>query len=543
MLRGQGDRRQALWRQVLRLRRPRCLPGLLAAQLAIVAAFAGMGHALITRAHAQLRSEDSGAVRHIVVTLFKSRTMRFDRPFASAVVGSPDIVDTLPMSDRELYIQGKKVGTTNISVFDNSMRLIGVLDVEVTLDTGNLEEKIRSSTDSRGIRVNSTNGQVVLSGVASNSVAADRAVQVAKSLVPEGGSIVNAMKVAPAQQVMLRVRFLEATRTAGRELGVNWIVANNGGNRGFRTGLGTAPNQPNPGGLGRPPVTGVDASGNPIPPTVSGGAPGVPIFATVGTLISGSAPFGTVLANLVNNGKSIDLLLTALETKGLIRRLAEPDLVALSGDTAAFLAGGEFPVPVVQPGGTAGVPVITVEYKPFGVQLTFMPTVLANGLINLRLAPSVSELDFAQSIQISGFTVPSLTKREARTTIELRDGQSFAIAGLLQADNRRNISQLPWIGSVPVLGALFRSSQYLQQESDLVVIVTPHLVAPAVPGQKLATPFDNQMPTNDVDFFLMGQMEQRKTYTDYVTSGGDTRGPYGHLIRVEQGSVPLSTKN
>jgi pilus assembly protein CpaC len=540
MLRGQGDRRQASWRRVLRLRRPHWSTGLLSAQLMVVAALLGTGRWPIVPAHAQWQSEDAGAVRKIAVTLNKSRTMRFDRPFSSAVVGAPDIVDALPMSDRALYVQGKKVGTTNISVFDQSMRLIGVLDVEVALDTGNVEEKIRSSTGSGGIRVGSSNGQVVLSGVASNSVAADRAVQVAKGLVPEGGGVVNAMKVAPSQQVMLRVRFLEATRTAGRELGVNWTVANNGGNRGFSTGLGTAL----PGGRQAVPGTPVDASGNLIPPAGgSGGLPGVPLFSTVGTLISGSAPFGTVLANLVNNGQSIDLLLTALETKGLIRRLAEPDLVALSGDTAAFLAGGEFPVPVVQPGGTAGVPVITVEYKPFGVQLTFMPTVLANGIINLRLAPSVSELDFAQAIIISGFTVPSLTKREARTTIELRDGQSFAIAGLLQSDNRRNISQLPWIGSVPVLGALFRSSQYVQQESDLVVIVTPHIVAPAVPGQRLATPFDNQMPTNDVDFFLMGQMEQRKTYTDYVTSGGDIRGPYGHIIRVEQGAVPLSTKN
>ena len=148
-------------------------------------------------------------------------------------------------------------------------------------------------------------------------------------------------------------------------------------------------------------------------------------------------------------------------------------MIALSGDTASFLAGGEFPVPVAQPGSVGGAPVITVQWKPFGVQLTFVPTVLAGGIINLRLAPSVSELDFANAVVISGSSIPSLTKREARTTIELRDGQSFAIAGLLQARNRRDISQLPWIGSVPVLGALFRSASYQQEETDLVVIVTP----------------------------------------------------------------------
>jgi len=260
-------------------------------------------------------------------------------------------------------------------------------------------------------------------------------------------------------------------------------------------------------------------------------------------LISGNAPFGVALASLATRGGSLDVTLSALETKGLIRRLAEPDLVALSGDAASFLAGGEFPVPVAQPGSTGGVPIITVQYKPFGVQLTFVPTVLANGIINLRLAPSVSELDFAQAIQISGFTVPSLTKREARTTIELRDGQSFAIAGLLSAINRRDIQQLPWIGSVPVLGALFRSASYRQDETDLVVIVTPHLVAPSVPGQRLASPLDNHLPTNDVDFFLMGEMEQRKQFRDYITSGGEIQGPYGHIIHGDSGMSLLPTKN
>ena len=519
--------------------------------LIIAWALLGVGLGAVQQAQAQSRDEDSdGGVQHIVVTLHKSRTLVLPQPFASVVVGSPDLVDALPMSDNRLYIQGKKIGTTNVSVFNQSMQLAGVIDVEVTPDTGNLQEKIRASTGSSAIRVGSSNGQIVLSGIASNSVAADRAVEVAKTMMPEGGSIVNAMKVAPSQQVMLRVRFLEVARTASREIGVNWFGANNAGNRGFATGLGTV----SPGG--RPAVTGVDASGNPVPAPGSpagSGAPGLPIFNTAATLlptISGAAavPFGVALASLATKGGSLDVTLTALETKGLVRRLAEPDLVALSGDTASFLAGGEFPVPTAQPGGTGGVPVITTEYKPFGVQLTFVPTVLAGGIINLRLAPSVSELDFTQAVQISGFTVPSLTKREARTTIELRDGQSFAIAGLLQSRNQRDIQQLPWIGSVPVLGALFRSAAYQQQETDLVVIVTPHLVAPSVPGQRLASPLDNYIPTNDVDFFLMGEMEQKKKFRDYITSGGDIQGPYGHMIRSGPAlpaisAPPISAKN
>jgi pilus assembly protein CpaC len=161
---------------------------------------------------------------------------------------------------------------------------------------------------------------------------------------------------------------------------------------------------------------------------------------------------------------------------------------------------------------------------------------LNQGLINLRIAPEVSELDFANTVTIAGTTIPSLVKRNAQTTIELRDGQSFAIAGLLQNRNARNIQQLPWVGSVPVLGALFRSAAYQNSETDLVIIVTPHLVQPGTPVDKLATPFDKRLPSNDTDFFVNGQMEVPKRYSDYVTSGGNVNGPYGYILPVEQGS-------
>src|SRR5262245_16945316 len=555
----QGDTRR-IGRRVISLG-PVRLRNLLFVPLIIACALLGVGAGPLQ--YAQANGDDGGGVQHIVVTVHKSRTLVLPQAFASVVVGSPAIVDALPMTDRKLYIQGKQIGTTNVSVFNQSMQLAGVIDVEVTPDTGNLQEKIRASTGSSAIRVGSSNGQIVLSGVAGNAVTADRAVEVAKTMVPEG-NIVNAMKVAPSQQVMLRVRFLEVGRSASREIGVNWFGANNAGNRGFSTGLGTSsaggrpaigPTQGLPGCLTPPgAATCVDASGNPIPPPGSTqNAPGLPIFNAVGTLLptitgAPAAPFGVALANIATRGGSLDVTLTALEDKGLIRRLAEPDLIALSGDTAAFLAGGEFPVPVAQASSAGGVPVITVQWKPFGVELTFVPTVLANGIINLRLAPSVSELDFQNSVVITGSQIPSLIKREARTTIELRDGQSFAIAGLLQARNRRGISQLPWIGSVPVLGALFRSSAYQQEETDLVVIVTPHLVAPAVPGQRLASPLDNYLPSNDVDFFLMGDMEQKKKFRNYITSGGDIQGPYGHMIRSSPAlpvvsAPPISAKN
>lgn len=460
-------------------------------------------------AGAQSSQNESAAVRHVAVTVNKSRTIHLDRAFATAMIGAPDIADVLPVSDHSLYIQGKKVGTTNLSVFDEMMKLVGVIDLEVAIDSANLQDKIRASTGTRGIRVSSSNGQVVLSGQAPDAVAADRAVTLAKSLSPNG--VVNAMSVAASQQVLLKVRFLEASRDAGRQLGVNWFAGNN--NAGVNIGNGT--------------VT--------TPGTASAGSANqaLPLFQTAGTLLGATnQPFGVVLANLVNRGSNIDVLITALETQGLVRRLAEPNLMALSGDTARFLAGGEFPVPIAATSAN-GIVTPTIEFKPFGVRLSFTPTVLSNGVINLRIAPEVSELDFSNSVTISGTLIPSLIKRDALTTIELRDGQSFAIAGLLQVNDTRNRSQIPWLGSVPVIGALVSSVAYQKHETDLVIIVTPHLVQPARPGQLLASPLDERLPSNDVDFFVGGQSEVPKVYSDFVTSGGTLQGPYGHMILVE----------
>jgi pilus assembly protein CpaC len=452
-------------------------------------------------------------VRHIAITVNKSQTVSFQTPFKTASIASTEFADVTPLTDRSLYIQGKKVGTTSISVFDQNMQLVELLDLEIGIDTRNLQDKIRGSTGNNSIRVSSSNGEVVLSGTASDAVTADRAVSIAKSMV-KSAEIINAMSVAPSQQVLLKVRFLEASRDAERALGVSWFGSNASGTRGVNTGTGI------------PVVT---------PGTATGG---IPLISSAGA-IAGSAsgtPFGVVLANLVNGGTNIDVMVSALETKGLVRRLAEPDLIALSGDTARFLAGGEFPVPTAVSTTTGAGVTPTIEFKKFGVSLAFSPTVLSRGLINLRIAPEVSEIDPSVGVTISGTTVPGLVTRSAQTTIELRDGQSFAIAGLMQNRGAHNISQLPWLGSVPVLGTLFRSSAYADHETDLVIIVTPHLVRPATPVDRLASPLDQRLPANDVDFFINGQMEVPKRYSDYVTSGGDMQGPYGYILPVEQGS-------
>jgi pilus assembly protein CpaC len=412
-------------------------------------------------------------VSAIKVTLFKSRTLCFSGPFSTAVIGAPEIADVLPITESMLYVQGKKVGATNISVFDQQRHLVSVIDLEVAPDTSSLQNKIAASTGGRDINVTSANGEVVLSGEATDAVAAARAVEVAKGL-SQDAPVIDAMKVAPSQQVMLKVRILEVDRNAGRDLGINWFGKTN--NVSFATGLGTLP------------TTATNNSG---------------VFPGSGSTASS---FGVLLANVVNtHGVSIDLLLSALEEKGLVRSLAEPDLVALSGEKATCLAGGEIPIPVVEgtnvTNGALGVgtnfaPNISIEWKQFGVGLDFTPTVLNNGIINLQLNPSVTEVNTANSLNINGTTVPSLTERKAHTAVELRDGQSFAIAGLLQAESSQTINQLPWIGNVPVLGALFRSTDFQKSQTDLVIIVSPHLVRPVRPGQHLATPFDSTLQAN-----------------------------------------------
>jgi pilus assembly protein CpaC len=485
-------------------------------------------------------------VQHVIVPLNKSVTLPTPRAISSVQVDAPNVVSARAITDQRLYIQARAIGTTSVSIYDQNLQLMKVIEIEVGLDTTNLQSKIRAATGNSGILVGNDNGQIVLSGVASDALSAQRAVELATAWgencgkVAPGGSpvasgpgvagvpvgpgtytgtsavalglkctVVNLMTVAAPQQVMLKVRFLEVDRNAGRQLGVNINGSNPKGTNGVSTGLG-----------------GLSCASPPC------GPPGG-LFQAAGTLVGSGvgSPFGTVLAEVVNKGGvNINTIITALETKGLLQRLAEPNLIALSGETASFLAGGQYPVP--QPS-AVGVPA-SFTYEQYGVQLKFRPTVLANGIINVSINPTVSELDFANAVTISGTTIPALTERSATTTVELRDGQSFAIAGLLQADNQRNISQIPWVGSVPVLGALFRSSSYQKDQTDLVIIVTPSLVQPAPPGARLATPFDNTVPSNDVDFFLMGQTEQRKKYTNYVTTGGDLQGPYGYMLGVMQ---------
>lgn len=428
-----------------------------------------------------------GKTSLIRVTLNKSQTIRIDKSYSTALVGNSEIADVVPLSENLIYILGKQVGLTRLSILDKEKKMIGIIEVEVSYDIASLRRQIRKIVPRARVQVQSISGRIFLTGVVPDSVALQRIIRIARQNAP-ANAITNAINVSSPQQVMLEVRFVEATREASKELGVGWNVI---ADRFVGATL-----------LGALPATGAAGLGTNL---LSSG------------LTSGNAPFGSAVARLLDNGVTADLIIQSLETKGLAKRLAEPNLVALSGETAKFLAGGEFPFQV-----QAGDGVITNEFRRFGVGLSFTPTVLDDGLINLKIEPEVSDL-----VPTSG-AVPALSVRRVETTVELRDGQSFAIAGLLEKDNFRNQNQLPWVGNLPVIGALFRSSSFQKNETDLVIIITPRLVKPVAPGNRLLTPLDKSVETNDMEFFLKGRLEKFATKPDEI---------YGHLLNEEEQGI------
>jgi pilus assembly protein CpaC len=459
-------------------------------------------------AHAQQRAiQIVGASRTamVLVTVGKSQDVRADGSFVNVTVGDPEVADVNPLTDHTLSILGKKIGTTRVSVYDDSKKLVGIFDVEVSYDVSRLTNELARIFPGSHMHASSVNGRIMLTGEAPDAVTLDKAVTIARQFGPD---IINSVSVMSPQQVLLEVRFIEIARSAGRELGVQWNtfgkVNGNIGNNVMATGL-------------------------PISQAAGVGAAGV---------LSGANPFGFVLASLSKGNISADVAVNALEQKGVARSLAEPNLVALSGDTASFLAGGEYPIPVA---GQLGQ--ITVDYKKYGIGLAFTPTVLSRGLINMKIEPEVSQIDTDPTHSVAiigGISIPALTVRRASTTIELRDGQSFMIGGLLQTNHKNNIDQLPWLGSVPVLGALFSSKSYQNNQTDLVIIVTPHIVRPARPGDVVKAPTDDSLPPNDADFFLLGKTElthkqaQRLTPLEARIAAASSQPDTGHMLDLNE---------
>jgi pilus assembly protein CpaC len=484
-----------------------------------------------TRAQTRIALANQTHTTTVSVVLGKSEDVHTDQRLVDIAVGDPGVADVNPLTDHALSILGKKIGTTRVTVYGEDKKPVGIFDVEVAYDISRLAAEI-ARLSGGGIRVSSVNGRIMLSGTSPDAVTLDKAVTIARQFVPDP---IDTVQVMQAQQIMLEVRFIEASRQASRELGVQWnvfgshTVANIGSQQPAQqlpiTTPGGAFQQPAAAnaGIGGYSVLPQGVTGTPLSPVVAAG------------VLSGSSPFGFLVSQL---GGSVQMQINALEQRGLARSLAEPNLVALSGDTASFLAGGEFPVPEAN-----GLGTVTFAYQPYGVGLSFTPTVLKDGVINLVIKPEVSEIDPTHTVTVSGTSVPGLITRKASTTLELRDGQSFMLGGLLQNQTTTAQDQLPWLGDVPVLGALFRSAQYQKNETDLVILVTPHIVHPMRPNEVAHTPLDSTVPGSDLDFFLNGQAEVSPALVR-LAAGALNRPYVGHILDLpKNGANYVSAKN
>jgi pilus assembly protein CpaC len=401
------------------------------------------------------------------VPVGKSIIFETPQPVKRVAIAQPAIADAMVLTPRQIYINGKSPGSTNVTLWGSGDTITGILDIDVAPDSNRLKEHIYTLfPGEKAVAITSANDYLTLSGTVTSLAAANQIFELARAYAPVDKDgrprIINVMEVGGIHQVMLEIKVSEMSRTLGRELGVNFNLLGRGGSEGNIFFLNN-----------------------------------FPISAT-------ATSTGSILANYIRGDVTWNILLEALKEDGLIKVLAEPTLITLSGKEARFLAGGEFPVPVPQNSG--GGTTITIEYKPFGVGLAFTPVVLGNGKINMQVAPEVSDLDFTTAVAINGYVIPSITTRRVATTVELADGQSFAIAGLLKESAREVIRKFPLLGEIPILGTLFRSSSFQKQDTELVIIVTPHLVKP-VDRNKQTAPTDQFVEPNDFEFYLLGRTE------------------------------------
>ncbi|MGA3304781.1 MAG: type II and III secretion system protein family protein [Stellaceae bacterium] len=429
----------------------------------------------------------------------KGLVLRLDRAASNIFVADPAVADIQIKSPTIIYVVGKTVGATTLFALDSKDQVIMNSRVEVHADTDGLQNAIHQLMPTSDIKVKSVSDSVVLAGPLKTATEGDDIQRIAARYVPDPKQLVNQMQLNAPNQINLQVKVAEVSRTVLKQLGVNWQNVYNNGTIAF--GLMS-------GGASTVATTAVSSllstntsSGSIVPNLPGNTAVG---FNTGGTAIQSGATVNNLYGGLNSGSKSINTLITALENHGLVNILAEPNLTALSGQKASFLAGGEFPVPVPQ-SGSGGAAVVTIDYKQFGVGLTFIGTILGDNRISLHVEPEVSQIDTSTEIQVAGVTVPGLSERRAETTVELASGQSFAIAGLMQNNTTQNISKYPWLGDIPILGALFRSTAFQRDETELVIIVTPYIVQP-VSSEQLAMPTDGMTTPTDFDMFMRDQM-------------------------------------
>ena len=438
---------------------------------------------------------EPASTRSLIVPTNRAVVLESDVPFAELSIANPEIADISSLSDQTIYVLGKAPGSTTLTLLGAEGNLISNVEIQVAPDIAEFKQRLRQILPGEPIEVRTANDGIVLSGTVSSITALDRALELAELYAPERVS--NLMDVGGTQQVMLKVRFSEMQRSVRKGLSASVAAVGSHGDVGL-SALGGAGN------------------------LAEGSSPGLPgsVVQTVATDTFGALGLGFTIGDL-----ALSVLLEALETKGLIRTLSEPTLAALSGQEASFLAGGEYPVPVVDEDGG-----ISIEYKPIGVELTFIPRVVGNGRINLELSAAVSSIDPDITVQNDNFTINAFRRRETTTTVVMREGESFAIAGLLQDDFRDTVGQLPWVGDLPVLGALFRSAEYERQQTELVIIITPHLVNP-VSNDVFSLPSDRIRPPTERELFLRGRVDAVPlTGPAAEVARQDFQGSYGYVI-------------
>lgn len=432
------------------------------------------------------------------VPMNRAVVVEAENPFAELSIANPGIADISTLSDRTIYVLGKAPGRTTLTLLGPDGRLITNVEVQVTPDIAEFKERLRQILPGEGIEVRTANDGIVLSGVVSSIEKLDRALDLASRYAPDRVS--NLMVVGGTHQVMLKVRFAEVQRTVLKSLSSGLSIVEAGSDAAISAASG---------------------AGSLVPGSTIGGAGSTVL--NVNSAFAGQAALGFDIGSV-----AFGVLLQALEEKDLVRTLAEPNLVALSGQQASFLAGGEYPIPVVDDDGG-----VTIEYKPFGIQLAFTPRVIDGHRINLELNAAVSAIDGQTTVTNGGFAINGFSRRETETTVEMMDGQSFAIAGLLQDDFTDSINQVPWLGDIPILGALFRSTNYQRSQSELVVIITPHLVSPTS-GEALALPTDRIRPPTESELFLFGQTARPagapRSGAAAEVAKQDFAGSYGYVM-------------
>ena len=436
--------------------------------------------------------------QRLSLTVGKSIIIQSPGPVRRVSLVSPEIADAMVLTTHQIYVTGKAPGITSLTLWGVDNKVIAFLDLEISPDISRLKEMLhRILPDEKDIKVSTTHDHITLSGTISSSTNLANVLALAGPYAPldeeKKPKIINLLEVAGVHQVMLEVRVSEISRSLLRRLGINLNYISSSGNN---LGLSLLNR------LTTLPATGFPSSGIGVSEAVN------------------------AIFRFIAQDTTWTLFIDAMKEEGLLKVLAEPTLITLSGKTANFLAGGEFPIPIPQTTGAGGA-TITIEYKPFGIGLNFTPTVLSNKKINMLVAPEVSELDFSNALTTSGFVVPAITTRRVSTVIELADGQSFAIAGLLKDDVREIVSKFPLLGDIPILGALFRSTSFRRNETELIVIVTPHLVKP-IDMTKQTLPTDQYVEPDDFEFYLLGNLEGRKKINPVKGSG--LEGNFGHIL-------------